>query len=195
MALICLTDYRLVFNRRREFGHITTGGSGYEGIGHQRALASELVSSAVYFYPPLPPLIASPASRLRDSLLRCFASPILRRYFYPFDSSCSRDWIHYDWEIRFIMIQRLDSLYLIDWIHYVWEIGFIMYERLDSLWLRYWIHYDSEIGFIMYERLDSLCMRDWIHYVWEIGFIMYERLDSLCMRDWNCLFNTMDLVL
>ena len=96
MALICLTDYRLVFNRRREFGHITTCGSGYEGIGHQRALASELVSSAVYSYPPLPPLIASPASRLRDSLLRCFASPILRRYFYPFDSSCSRDWIHYD---------------------------------------------------------------------------------------------------
>jgi hypothetical protein len=45
----------------------------------------------LYYHPPsiltsAPPLIASPAARLRDSLLRCFAGSFLRRLFYSFDS-------------------------------------------------------------------------------------------------------------
>ena len=40
-ALISLTYYRLVFNRRLEIGDITTVDSHYKGSGHKRALASE----------------------------------------------------------------------------------------------------------------------------------------------------------
>ena len=48
LSIIILTDYRLEVYRWREFGDITTYGSYYElGLGHQRALASELLSSAV----------------------------------------------------------------------------------------------------------------------------------------------------
>jgi hypothetical protein len=98
MALICLTDYRLVFNRRREFGHITTCGSGYEGIGHQRALALA------------PPLIAP---SLRSAAIHSSAaSPVLlRRLFYPLDSSCLRDLLL----IGFFMFER----FIIDWILHV----------------------------------------------------------------------------
>jgi hypothetical protein len=91
---------------------------------------SEHLYSSVYSYPPLhrsslaPPFIAP---SLRSSAIHSStASPVLlRRLFYPFDSWCSRDWIHYIW---------LNSLYLIDWIHSV--ISILITSLGTSLFLR-----------------------------------------------------------
>ena len=89
LSIIILTDYRLEVYRWREFGDITTYGSYYElGLGHQRALASELLSSA-----------RSSAHRFARCAAPRFTPPLLRQSiptavtatFYPFYSSCSRD--------------------------------------------------------------------------------------------------------
>ena len=46
--------------------------------------------------------------------------------FERLDSSCSRYWFHYDWDIW--------TVYLIHWFHYDWDIGFSIVIFSRNLW-------------------------------------------------------------
>ena len=65
--------------------------------------------------------LRSPAHRFARCAAPRFTPPLLRQsyltatFFYPFNSSCLRDWLHYGWEI--------------DWIMF----DLIMFERLITL--------------------------------------------------------------
>ena len=149
-----------------------------------------------HVYSSAPPLIASSAARLRDSLLRCFACPHTATFFYPFNSSCLRDWLHYVWEIDWIIF---DYVWEIDWIIFIYQISQNMYippsiltPRLRRL-LRPLrgsaIHSSAASPVLSYGNLfypfNSSCMRDWLHYGWLINYIifdliMFEILITLC---------------
>jgi len=75
--------------------------------------------------------LRSPAHRFARCAAPRFTPPLLRRsyltatFFYPFNSSCLRDWLHYGWEIDWIIFDLI----------MLWEIDYIMVERLDPLFL------------------------------------------------------------
>jgi len=76
--------------------------------------------------------------RLVVNIRRLYYTFTLRRFiltalFYPFDSWCSRDWIHDVREIGFIMFERLDSLCSRDWI------SILIYYISQTTMLQSWV--------------------------------------------------------
>jgi hypothetical protein len=132
------------------------------------------------FQSSLTQILSSIYSDLRSSLTETF---------YPFHYWCSRDLL-----ITLCLRDWLDYVREIYWLHYVWEIDYIMveiligsiifdlimFERLITLCYEILITlcYEILIG-LCSEILITLWLRYWLHYDWEIDYIMIERLITL----------------